>query len=219
MRPRLGVRALRAFAMMATAFAMMATAFAMMATAIAMMATAIAIMAMTVACAPSQPISPVRMPTSDAATRSHFDADHRARLERLRAALAEPVSPALSRGLLVRLAFDDAADLDLFVTDPMQESVYFANSPTRSGGRLIDDRRCDDPSPRVEAVHYSSPTAGRYRVGVDFHRRCSKTSLSGEEEKEGLYVVRVDEGARVLERAGMVTPGHFEVIVIEFEVE
>ena len=176
-------------------------------------------MLMATSCAPPHPISPVRAPTSAAAVRSHFDPDQRARLDRLRAALAEPAPPALSRGLVVRLAFDDAADLDLFVTDPLQESVYFANSPTRSGGRLLDDRRCDDPSPRVETVHYPSPLAGLYRVGVDFHRRCRETSLSGAEEKQGLYVVRVDVGTRVLERAGMVTPGHFEVIVIEFEVE
>ena len=176
-------------------------------------------MATTISCAPSRPIPPARPPTSDATARSVFNADQRARLDGLHAALAEPVPPALSRGLLVRLAFDDAADLDLFVTDPNQESVYFANSLARSGGRLVDDRRCDDPSPRVEAVSYPSPTPGRYRVGVDFHRRCRESSLSDEEEKQGLYVVRVDEGGRVLEREGMAIPGHFEVIAIEFEVE
>jgi len=179
----------------------------------------ILLIAMTTACAPSRPIPPSPAYTSDATARSDFDAAQRARLADLRAALAEPAPPGLSRGLLVRLAFDDAADLDLFVTDPVHESVYFANSPTRSGGSLIDDRRCDDPSPRVEAVHYPSPTAGRYRVGVDFHRRCPESPLSNEEGKQGLYVVRVDQGGRVLERMGMATPGHFEVIVIEFDVE
>ena len=170
-------------------------------------------------CGPSRPIPPIPAQAAAAAGSTQFDADQRARLARLRAALAEAPPPDLSHGLLVRLAFDDAADLDLFVTDPMQESVYFANSPTRSGGRLVEDRRCDDPSPRVEAVHFSEPKAGRYRVGVDFHRRCEQTSLSGKEKTEGLYVVRVDEGPRVLERVGMLTPGRFEVIVIEFDVE
>lgn len=170
------------------------------------------------ACGPSRPIPPIPAQAAAAASSTQFDADQRARLARLRAALAE-APPDLSHGLLVRLAFDDAADLDLFVTDPMQESVYFANSPTRSGGRLVEDRRCDDPSPRVEAVHFSEPKAGRYRVGVDFHRRCEQTSLSGKQKTEGLYVVRVDEGARMLERVGMLTPGRFEVIVIEFDVE
>lgn len=178
---------------------------------------AIVLAVVSAGCAPSRPIAPVRAPTPDSTIDREFDADQRARLDRLRAALAESRSSSASSGLVVRLAFDEAADLDLFVTDPMQESVYFANSPTRSGGTLIDDRRCNDPSPRIEVVHYAMPTPGRYRVGVDFHRRCQDTSLSGDEEKQGLYVVRVDDGARVLEREGKVVPGQFEVIVIEFD--
>ena len=170
------------------------------------------------ACAPSRPIPPGRVQASDATKTVEFDAGQRARLDRLHLALEKPVSVDFSRGVLVRLAFDEAADLDLFVTDPMQESVYFANSPTRSGGMLIQDRRCGDLSPRVEIVHYPRATAGRYRVGVDFHRRCEENSLSDEEEKQGLYVVRVDLADRTIEREGLVTPGHFEVIVIEFDV-
>ncbi len=171
-----------------------------------------------IGCAASRPIAPVRAATTNEVADPIFDEDQRERLARISQALAEPVSPALSGGLVVRLAFDGAADLDLFVTDPLQESVYFANTPTRSGGTLVDDRRCDDPSPRVETVHFPNPTSGRYRVGVDFHKRCTETSLSGEGGKQGLYVVRVDAGARVLTRTGMVIPGHFEVIVIEFDV-
>ena len=160
------------------------------------------------------------MASSDTTTtRPTFDAEQRARLDRLHAALADSPSPADATGLVVRLAFDEAADLDLFVTDPAQESVYFANSPTRSGGTLIDDRKCDNPSPRIEVVNYSDPRPGRYRVGVDFHRRCQQTGPSSEEAKQGIYVVRVNEGARVIVREGMVVPGQFEVIVLEFEVE
>lgn len=173
----------------------------------------------TIACAPNRPIAPIRASNAYATEPSVFDADQLERLERLRAALTEPVASDLASGLVVRLAFDEAADLDLFVTDPLQEAVYFANSPTRTGGSLIDDRRCDDPSPRIETVHYPNPIAGRYRVGVDFHRQCEGTQLSGDAATQGLYVVQVDVGERVLERSGMATPGHFEVIVIEFEVE
>jgi hypothetical protein len=171
------------------------------------------------ACAPSRPIRPVQPPSTTAARSTDFDAEQHSRLVRLRAALAEPMPDGLAIGLSVRVAFDDVADLDLFVTDPMQESVYFANSPTRSGGRLIEDRRCLDPAPRVETVHFPNPIRGRYRVGVDFHRRCEDTSASGAARNEGVYVVRVDEGERVLERSGMIVPGQFEVIVIEFDVD
>ena len=171
------------------------------------------------ACAPSRPIAPARAPTTDTITPTEFDAGQRARLDRLTSALEKPASDDLLKGVLVRLAFDDAADLDLFVTDPAQESVYFANSPTRSGGRLLEDRRCRDISPRIERVHYADPIPGRYRVGVDFHGRCQDSKLSGDEEKQGLYVVRVDIEGRMLTREGMVTPGIFEVIVLEFDVD
>lgn len=171
------------------------------------------------ACAPSRPIAPERPPTSALATHRVFDADQRERLERLHAVLAKPIDPDLASGVLVRLAFDTGADLDLFVTDPQQESVYFANSPIRSGGSLLSDRRCDDPAPRIEIVHFPNPMTGRYRVGVDFHRRCDDARLLGADGSEGLYVVRVDHGGQVTKREGMVTLGHFEVIVVEFDVK
>jgi hypothetical protein len=176
-----------------------------------------------------------------------LDADQRARLDSLRRVLVngdqavatgaraaigrteaiEPTAPRAARGgLTVRLAFEDDVDLDLFVTDPAQESVYFANSPSRSGGILLADRRCGDPAPRVETIRYSSPMAGRYRVGVDFPRRCepglasgvSGSGSSSGSEAEALYLVHVEEGERVLERGGLLQAGVFEVIVLEFDV-
>lgn len=74
--------------------------------------------------------------------------------------------------LVVRLAFEAGADLDLYVSDPLDETVYYANTPVRSGGALDADRRCEDRAPRVETVRFTTPLAGRYRVGVDFQRRC-----------------------------------------------
>lgn len=173
---------------------------------------------MTPGCGPSRPIPPVRVHSAAEARDTAFSTHQTLRLARLQAVLAEPAPTDLASGLLVRLAFDDVADLDLFVTDPLQESVYFANSPTRSGGRLVEDRRCNDPSPRVETVHFPAPIAGRYRVGVDFHGRCPETSVSGAGKREGLYAIRVEEGGRILERSGLLMPGRFELIVIEFDV-
>ena len=54
-------------------------------------------------------------------------------------------------GLRVELVFSDDADLDLYVTGPDLETVYFANTPTRAGGALERDLRCDgEPGTRVE---------------------------------------------------------------------
>lgn len=72
----------------------------------------------------------------------------------------------------MRLAFEPGADLDLYVTDPLEETVYFANTPARSGGALDADHRCDAERDVVETVRFAAPPAGRYRVGVDFQDRC-----------------------------------------------
>ena len=93
------------------------------------------------------------------------------RADALEAALAaEP--PAAAGELVVRLAFESGADLDLYVSDPLEETVYYANTPARSGGALDADLRCAQPGQRVETVRFTAPLAGPYRVGVDFPERC-----------------------------------------------
>jgi hypothetical protein len=103
------------------------------------------------------------------------------------AAALEATPVARGSELAVHLAFGGAADLDLYVTDPLQETVYFANTPTRAGGRLLTDVRCESAPPHrrgatpgsdpgvaaaTETVRFAEPLPGRYRVGVDFMRRC-----------------------------------------------
>ncbi len=86
---------------------------------------------------------------------------------------AEP--PAQASALVVRLAFSTEVDLDLYVTDPRLETVYYANTPSKTGGVLETDRRCTDAVSklvRVETVRFDSPPGGRYRVGVDYPHRC-----------------------------------------------
>ena len=121
--------------------------------------------ALPVACAsgPAKPLPPPPAPEwSDAL---------RARAAALEAALtAEP--PAAAGALLVRLAFEPAADLDLYVSDPQEETVYYGNTPARSGGALDADVRCPHDG-AVETVRFAAPLAGRYRVGVDFQQRCA----------------------------------------------
>ena len=85
------------------------------------------------------------------------------------AAIISPAPAPLSPGVLrVSLVFGEGADLDLYLTDPSQETVYYANTPSQvHGGRLESDLRCDAVPPRVETIVLASGAAGALRVGVD----------------------------------------------------
>jgi hypothetical protein len=132
-----------------------------------------------------------------------------ARAAALEAKLAM-VPPAPAGELVVRLAFEPGADLDLYVSDPLEETVYYANTPARSGGALEADRRCREPGDGVETVRFAAPRAGRYRVGVDFQHRCDG------EERVAPWVIAVDaNGERRLLR-GLASWNVFASRVDEF---
>jgi len=124
---------------------------------------------------------------------------------------ALPAEP-LPSGVRVRLAFGPDADLDLHVTDPLQETVYFANTPGASGGALLADVRCQSEGPRVETVRFESPPAGRYRVGVDFPIRCRRV------EGSAPFVLEVVADGIRHELRGAIAFGRFEPVVYEFDV-
>jgi hypothetical protein len=133
------------------------------------------------ACAggPPRPPSPPPPPAWTAALSARADA--------LEAALAEAKPPGPGE-LVVRLAFEPGADLDLYVTDPLDETIYYANTPARSGGALDADRRCEGDGDAVETVRFVAPPDGRYRVGVDFQDRCE------DGERVAPWVIAIDAG-------------------------
>lgn len=112
----------------------------------------------------------------------------------------------------MHLVFGGEADLDLFVTDPMYEEIYFANAAGRLGGVFEGDRRCGDPAPRVETIRFPQAPAGRYRVSVDYPQRCDP----GVEEVP--YRVVVEAGSERREVEGTARFGRLEQIAVEFDV-
>jgi hypothetical protein len=129
----------------------------------------------------------------------------------LRASVAAAAPEA---GLQVLLAFGPEADLDLYVTDPRQETVYFANSPSGTGGRLEADRYCGagEGGDRIEVVRFREPPTGPYRVGVDYPRSCGAERPAG-------YAVAVVRGGRILElRTGTVRVREFQLAALDFDV-
>ena len=131
------------------------------------------------------------------------------------APLSEPVAshPAAAHDVVVQLIFGPEADLDLFVTDPDHEEVYFANSPSRLGGIFEVDRRCDDPAPRIETVRFSPAPAGRYRVSVDYPIRCAT------DVDKVLFRVIVEANGERQEVEGTAYFGGLEPIVLEFDAQ
>jgi hypothetical protein len=81
-------------------------------------------------------------------------------------AIGDPVDT----GLVVTLTWAEPVDLDLYVTTPRWETVYYGNP----GGAFERDARCADApgTARIERARWRSPVSGRYRVGVDFPERC-----------------------------------------------
>lgn len=118
-----------------------------------------------------------------------------------------------SRGQLrVHLAFGPEADLDLYVTDPLEETVYYANTPSRIGGELLEDRRCEHAGPRIESARL--PLApGRYRVGVDYPHAC------GETRAPVPFALLVETPAGRQQIRGLAAHQVFEPVVFEFELD
>ncbi len=113
----------------------------------------------------------------------------------------------------VRLHFGEEADLDLHVTGADLETVYFGNNPSKSGGWLEEDLRCNATAPRVEVITIPNAEKGRYRVGVDFIKSC--VAVSGPVP----YEIEVDALGFHLEERGEVAAGRFHSVALEFDVE
>ena len=136
-----------------------------------------------------------------------------------RTASAPPVAAAsIAEGLRITLSWTEPVDLDLYVTDPSQETVYFAHPRSVSAGSLNSDVACGDlareksGTTTMERAEWTRPPAGRYRVGVDFSDDC------GSAIDEAHYRLVLEISGRHEERTGVVRRTIFEPVVLEFDV-
>jgi hypothetical protein len=118
-------------------------------------------------------------------------------------------------GVQVSLTWSAPVDLDLYVTDPSLETVYFANPVAQTGGRLEQDVTCRTllgSAVQLERARWDHPPAGHYRVGVDFIDACR----SKIEEAEFRVVIAVD--GRLREKTARLAKERFQPAVVEFDV-
>ena len=118
-------------------------------------------------------------------------------------------------GLNVFLTWTASVDLDLYLTDPTLETVYFGNNPSRTGGQLLRDTRCGDvrrQGPFWEQARVLHPKPGRYRVGVDFIECCAAAR-----QPVGFRVL-VEIGGAQREVTGIIDPEQFQPLALEFEL-
>lgn len=130
------------------------------------------------------------------------------------APILPPVAP--TGALQVALTWAAPVDLDLYLTDPAGEALYFANNPTRAGARLASDARCAAlaaGAPAGEAALVTTPAAGRWRIGVDFMDAC------GTGRDAVPFHVAVDLAGARREVAGVARAGRFAIVVVEFAVD
>jgi hypothetical protein len=123
--------------------------------------------------------------------------------------------PPHDGALHISLTWDAPVDLDLYVTDPLGETLYFANNPTRAGAQLEQDARCATlpaHGPAIERARLLVPLPGRYRVGVDFIDACGASVTTVP------FRIAVDRGTAHRGASGTIGPGQFVVVAIEIDV-
>ena len=78
--------------------------------------------------------------------------------------------------LLVTIQWNSRVDLDLFLTGPAGETIYFGNRKARAGYMMREESDCKTMSLSSKPYHETAliPAArvGRYRVSVDYILSC-----------------------------------------------
>lgn len=114
--------------------------------------------------------------------------------------------------LRFNLSFDNEldVDLDLHVTSPMGDEIYYAEPEGISGGQLDVDCFCgednclDGPAENIYWDYGGEAPEGTYEITVNYYGPCDLT------EQESNYTLRVlKAGAVVTEHTGTLT-GTFE---------
>ncbi|MCJ2544096.1 right-handed parallel beta-helix repeat-containing protein [Thermostichus vulcanus] len=91
-----------------------------------------------------------------------------------------PTPPLGTGPIQITLSWNTTDDLDLYVTDPGQQTVSFVNPSIPSGGRLDVDANANCAgvitNPVENVFWISTPPTGTYRIEVALFQRCSQST-------------------------------------------
>jgi hypothetical protein len=135
-------------------------------------------------------------------------------------AFAAPLQVPNGEGLAleVELKWQSPVDLDLFLTDPNGETVYFANRMAKSGAKMGQESGCaqlTEAGPFRETAKIPKAMLGRYRVSVDFIKDCGSKALSADFET----ILRGPNGRELGRGASKVQYRLLNPVGWEFEVK
>lgn len=122
-------------------------------------------------------------------------------------------------GLRLEMEWEAPVDLDLFVTGPAGETIYFGNKQSKNGDKLIEESNCESltskPSHLRETVLIPVAKNGKYRVSVDFIFQC-KTDLEQADAKLTVFNVQTD--TKLTQHIITVRRQVLKTVAMEFEV-
>jgi hypothetical protein len=104
----------------------------------------------------------------------------------------------------ISLSWNGDADLDLHVTDPAGETIYYFHPTSASGAGLNRDRQCGGDLATTEVVSYSSNQApgGKYLISVHHFRSCGQPA-----DVPWKITVDSDRGSQTF--TGVIRPGNY----------
>jgi hypothetical protein len=111
--------------------------------------------------------------------------------------------PANGR-IQVELTWEGDADLDLHVTDPYGETIYYFHPFSQSGGSYEEDRECYNNNGQAERVVYNdgSAAAGNYQISIHYFRSCG-------EAHDARWNLSVTADNRSQNYSGTIKPGEY----------
>ncbi len=121
--------------------------------------------------------------------------------------------------LRLELIWNEAVDLDLFVTGPAGETIYYGNKQSKNGNKVVEESNCKSlvaqPKFLREVVIIPSAQRGKYRVSVDFIFHCG----TGLEKADAELILFNDLTSDQLSDQKIVVRRQFlNTVAMEFEV-